>query len=279
MRERARDRRERSAAVKALALMRVFFIRDLLIDASYKVSIAIEIADVAIGAAGFFYLSRVIGDRHPAGYDAFGFILAGVAVNSGMTTALACFAQSVKADQQAGTLKPLLLSPLPSGALVALSSVYPLLRSAASTVSYLAAGVLLFGLTAARVNITASMVVLAVALCAFAAIGLMSAAFTLVFKRGDPLLWLFGALSWLLGGVFFPVSMLPRPLQTAAGLLPITYALDALRATLLAGAGLPAVAHEVEVLAAIAIVGIPVAAAALSAATTWSRRAGTLGHA
>ena len=262
---------------RALTLMRVFFLRDLAIDMSYKVSIAIEIVDVLIGAAGFFYLSRVIGDRHPAGYDAFGFILVGVAGNSAMTTALACFAQAVKADQNAGTLKPLLVSPLPPGAMVALSATYPLIRSATSAVAYLVAGALLFGLTG-RVNVMASLVLLAMALGAFAAIGFLSAAFTLVVKRGDPLLWLFGVVSWLLGGVFFPVETLPAFLQQVARLLPITYALDGLRATLLGGAGLAAVRPQLIVLGTMTAIGLPLSAALVSAATSYGKRAGTLGH-
>jgi ABC-2 type transport system permease protein len=263
---------------RAAALARAFFVRDLVTDTTYKVSVAVEFADVIIGVAAFYYLSRVIGDRHPAGYDAFAFILVGVAMNSAMSTALACFAQAVKADQQAGTLKPILAAPLSAGAMVALSSVYPLVRSASSGVAYFAAGALLFQTTWRATNLLASAVVLAAALGAFAAVGLLSAAFALVVKRGDPLLWLFGALSWLLAGVFFPVEMLPPTLQQASRLFPLTYALDALRATLLNGAGLASVGHDLAVLSAIAVVGLPVSAVLVSAGAAWGRRTGTLGH-
>jgi len=124
----------------------------------------------------------------------------------------------------------------------------------------------------------ASLVLLAMALGAFAAIGFLSAAFTLVVKRGDPLLWLFGVVSWLLGGVFFPVETLPAFLQQVARLLPITYALDGLRATLLGGAGLAAVRPQLIVLGTMAAIGLPLSAALVSAATAYGKRAGTLGH-
>ena len=51
---------------------RAFFFRDLVTDASYKASVLIELLNVVIGVAAFFYLSRVIDDRQPAGYDASG---------------------------------------------------------------------------------------------------------------------------------------------------------------------------------------------------------------
>lgn len=263
---------------RALPLAWAFFVRDFIVDTTYKVTAAIEVLDVAIGVAGFFYLSQVMGDKRPAGYDAFGFILVGVAVNSAMTTALACFAQSVKADQAAGTLKPLLMSPLSAGTMVALSSVYPVLRSAGSAVTYLVAGALLFGPVWESINVPSTLAALLLALGAFAAIGLASAAFTLVVKRGDPLTWLFGALSWLLGGVFFPPDLLPHSLQQMSRLLPITYALRALRATVLTGASVRAVSSDLTVLAVLAILGLPISAMLVSAATSWAKRAGTLGH-
>ena len=108
--------------------------------------------------------------------------------------------------------------------------------------------------------------------------GMLSAASTLVFKRGDPLLWLFASLSWLLGGVFFPVSLLPRMLQWMSALLPIRYALNALRATLLSGASFGDVQGDLSVLVAIAVLGIPLSAYLVHAGTIRVKRNGTLGH-
>jgi ABC-2 type transport system permease protein len=262
---------------RAVALARACFVRDLIVDTTYKVSVAIELVDVIIGVAAYYYLSRVIGDRHPAGYDAFGFILVGVAANNAMSAALACFGQTVKTDQQAGTLKPILATPVSPGLLVACSSAYPLVRSIASACGYFAAGILLFGSSWRAGNLLAAAVVLAAALGAFAAIGLFSAAFTLVVKRGDPVLWFVSALSWLLGGVFFPIEMLPSALQRIAHLLPLMYALDGLRATLLGGAGFVAAGRDIAVLAGVAAVGLPLGVWLVCVATVWGKRQGTLG--
>ncbi len=107
---------------------------------------------------------------------------------------------------------------------------------------------------------------------------MLSAAFTLVLKHGDPLVWAFGALSWVLGGVFFPVDMLPTTLQRLSALLPITHVLDALRATLLQGAGLSDVASSVAVLAGFASLGFPLAIAVFGAAVGRVKQTGTLDH-
>jgi ABC-2 type transport system permease protein len=252
--------------------------RDLRTDASYKASMAIEVADVVIAVAAFFYLSRVLGTK-PDGYDAFGFILIGITVNNAMSTALSCFAQAVKADQQYGTIKPLLAAPLSPVTGLAYASAYPLARSILSAVAYLTCGMAIFGARLPVANVGAAVVVGGAAIGAFAAIGMISAVFTLVLKRGDPLLWLFAACSWLLGGVFFPLSALPPFLRELAQLLPITHALTALRAVLLNGAGLSEVTGELLVLGGMALVGLPLAAALVHAAVIWEKRAGTLGHA
>ena len=57
----------------------------------------------------------------------------------------------------------------------------------------------------------------------------------MIFKKGDPTTWLVTSLSWLLGGVFYPVQILPSWLEKLAYLLPITYALDGMRMALLQG--------------------------------------------
>jgi ABC-2 type transport system permease protein len=60
----------------------------------------------------------------------------------------------------------------------------------------------------------------------------------------------------LLGGVFWPIDQLPPILQAVAHVLPVTYAVDALREVMLKGADLSsgAVQADLAILAAIAIV-------------------------
>ena len=256
----------------------VFFRRDLVTDLSYKVSFALEAVDILLGIAAFFFFSRLIGDESPQGYDPFAFILVGIAVNGALSTSLGCFADGISGGLSSGTLKTMLVTPTSPHALIVLSSLYPLARSSLDAFIYILGG-LFFGMAFSQVNWPASILVFALSLLAFASLGVASAAFTVLIKQGDPLLWLSGALSWLLGGVFFPVELLPPALQVAALALPITHSLEALRATLLAGAGLSQVAPQVAVLAVFALVGLPLAMMFFGAAVQWGKRTGTLGHA
>jgi ABC-2 type transport system permease protein len=192
-----------------------------------------------------------------------------------MSAALVCHSQAIRASQQAGTLPLLVASPLTSRRLVTLSAGYPLLRASLEGALYLCAGVLL-GVTLHGASITGALLVFAVSLCAFSAIGMLSAACAVVWKRGDPIPWLFDAASWLLGGVFFPVDLLPAPLQAVSRLLPITYALDAIRPALLTPAGIGEILSRAMPLVVFAAAAVPLGFLAFDRALARARAQGTL---
>lgn len=261
----------------AFAKASAFFWRDLRTDLSYKVSFVIEAADILLGIAAFFFFARLLGGRQPDGYDPFAFILVGIAVNGAMSTALAAYAQGIAAEQSAGTLKMILATRTAPHRVMVYASLYPITRASLDAGIYILGGAA-FGLGFARANVAAATVVFGLALVAFSSVGVFSAAFTLVLKRGDPLVWLFGALSWVIGGVYFPIDLLPPWLQQAVMLLPITHALVALRATLLAGAGLSEVRESLLVLMTFAGLGFPVALTAFGLAVRRVKQTGTLDH-
>jgi ABC-2 type transport system permease protein len=254
-----------------------FFKRDLLVDLSYKVTFAFQALDIMVGIGAFYFLARLMGAATFQRYQPFPFILIGVAVNAYMTTSMVCFAQAIKGNQPMGTLKAALATPTSPVAFVLLSSVYPFFRSAVEAGLYLLGGVLL-GLPLARVNVPAVVVVFVLSVLAFSSIGILSATFTVVFKRGDPLLWLFGSLSWLLGGVFYPLDVLPRFLQYAAKLLPITHALEGMRAAMLGAASVADLFPQLVVLALFGLVGLPLSLLGFCLGVRWARVTGTLSH-
>jgi len=99
----------------------------------------------------------------------------------------------------------------------------------------------------------------------------------MVLKRGDPFSWAFGSASAFLGGTYFPITVLPAWLQGFARLLPIFYGLSAMRMAMLEGATLAEVSTEVLVLAAFAVVVLPLSIVAFRAAVRVAKTDGTLG--
>ena len=254
-----------------------FFKRDLFTDLSYKLSFAFQVVDVLVGVGAYYFLARVIGRGAFHGYQPFAFILVGTAVNGYMSTSLACYACSIRGSQPLGTLKMVLATPTSPVAFVLLSSVYPVLRAAFDALLYLTGGVLL-GLSLAKINVPAALVIFVLSELAFSSIGIASATFTLIFKRGDPLLWLFGGLSWLLGGVYYPIDILPRLLRNAAQLLPITHALVGMRAALLEHASFATLLPQIGILGAFALGGFPLSLLIFQLGVRWAKITGTLSH-
>ena len=254
-----------------------FFKRDLLVDWSYKLSFAFEAIHILMSVAAFYFLARFVGARTVQGYESFAFILVGLAVNAYMTTCLVCFTQVIRGNQVTGTLKAVLVSRTSPTEFLALSSVYPFARATVDAAVYAAAG-LLFGLSLASVNLVATALVFVMSLLAFSSIGLLSATFILLFKRGDPLVWLFGSASWLVGGVMYPTDVLPAWIQHVAEFLPITHALNGLRAAMLRDAHITSVLPDVAALALFAAIGWPMSVAAFNLGLRRARITGTLGH-
>jgi ABC-2 type transport system permease protein len=254
-----------------------FFKRDLQTDLSYKLSFALQVADILVGIGAFYFLARILGKAAYQGYEPFPFILVGMAVNGYMGTSLACFAQAIRGNQPLGTLKMVLVTPTSPVAFVLFSSLYPFFRAALDALLYLLVGSTL-GLSLGRVNLLAVLLLFFLSVAAFSSIGILSATFTLIFKRGDPFLWLFAGLSWLLGGVFYPLQVLPRFLQRAGQFLPITHTLVGMRAALLHNASIVELLPQIAVLGAFALVGLPLSLLAFHLGVRWARITGTLSH-
>jgi ABC-2 type transport system permease protein len=260
-----------------LAKARACILRDARIDISYRVSFALDAIDGLLMVVAYAMLARLFGATRPDGFDPLGFLLVGIAVNGALLTAQACFSHAVRGAHAAGTIKAVLVTPTPPLTVVALSSIYPVLR-AFLDVTILLTGAWLCGVSMAQANLATAAVVFVVAAFSVAGFGFVSAAFAVVFKRGDPILWMFGALSLLFSGVMYPTTALPRWLALVSEALPATHALRAMRMALLEGASLSLVSAELLWLLAFAVAGIPAGLAVLSSALGMAQRKGSLGH-
>ena len=128
-------------------------------------------------------------------------------------------------------------------------------------------------------NLPAAGLVLLLTIIAFSGVGLLSATFVMVFKRGDPLAQAVAWFSMLLGGVYFPTRAVGEPaLESFAEFLPLTPALRALRFLLLRGDSLADVSDSILRLAVMSAVLLPAGMLAFTAGVRHARRSGSLTH-
>jgi ABC-2 type transport system permease protein len=256
-----------------------FLRRDLRIELSYRLSFLNQFAGIFLSCCGFYFLARFVGPRAFAdlGSDYFSFVLVGVAFFEYLTVSLTGFSTTLRDAQMTGTLEQLLVTQTGAGTLVWGGSLYHFVLTTFHAVVYLALGATVFGLSLAKANLMGALAVAALSVLAFSGLGILSAAMIVLFKKGNPLNWLIVSASWLMGGVLYPVSVLPAWVQPLARWNPVTASLDALRATLLKGASLATVSPQTALLAAWAAVLLPASMLLFRWAVEQSKVSGTLG--
>jgi ABC-2 type transport system permease protein len=260
-----------------------FFWRDFSIARGYRTALLLELIEALFGVATFYYLSRFVESPQleralPAGSNYFVFALVGFAFFDYMSVALTAFDASLDEARQNRTLEALLVTQTPLQVILAGSAVYPFFALALRTCVYLAWGALFFGFVPRTANWPGAAAVLLASILAFAGLGILSASYQLLFKRGNPAKWIVLGVSGLVGGMMYPVGVLPRALQVVARLIPVTYSLEGMRAALLAGSGWGELWQSIVALLVFAAILIPLSFAVFAWALRRTKITGTLTH-
>jgi ABC-2 type transport system permease protein len=235
---RARPLEGRSLAREVGALW-AFGLREYRIWQSYRVNQALWLTNLVVTTFLFFLLGKtLVGDAAatlgPAyGTDYMAFIIVGVTVNIFINTNLADPYFRIQRAYFNGTMDLFLLSPM---------SIYtPLLGLMTKSIIddyprlFVTFGL---GMTVfdAQFNfhyVIPALLFTALFLAAGFGIGLLSASsfYLLDIKKGtEPVSFVVqGLLATLVAGAYYPVTVLPLPLQWLACVIPHTYAFDALR--------------------------------------------------
>lgn len=258
-----------------------FLRRDYLLARLSRLQFAWQAMTVVFATPTMYYLGRLIGPAgSPAlsrfGGDYFAFVVVGVAFLGFLLTTMGACAAAIRNEQVGGTLDVLLGMPAPLPVLALGLSLWTTLVAAGQAALYLSFAAWLFRLDFSHANLLSCAVLLALSVAAVAALGILSAAFVVATRHWDPLTGVLASASALLGGVFYPIDVLPRDLQAIAWCLPVTPALRGIRLALLRGDGLAALRGEVLALAAFAAIVAPVALLAFRWALHEARRSGTL---
>lgn len=266
-----------------LSILLAFFRRDILNDVSYKLSFFLQLFGIFPVVLMFFFLSRLVGNTisgplQPYGGHYFPFVLIGIAVQNYLTLSLSRFSGSLRESQLSGTLEAVLATPVRLPSFLAGSTAYSFVFNALRIFIYLAAGSLLFDVHFNWARLPAALGVICLTIAAFSSLGIFSAGFIILFKRGDPINWSFNVISWLLGGVYYPVNILPWWLQKIASVIPMTHSLESLRLILLTDHGLSGLWDHLLVLGLWGAIGLPVSLLCFRYALNRARVQGTLGH-
>ncbi len=266
--------------IRKLALL---FRRDFAVARSYRAAFAIEIFQALFGSASFYFLSRFVQSPTlerslPAGTTYFSFALVGIAFFDYLSVALITFDRSLQEARQNGTLENLLVTQTSLPVILAGSSLYPFVLMSLRTAIYIGWGAVLFGFPLGGANWLGALLVLGASILAFSGLGILSASYLLIFKRGNPVNWAILGLSSVVGGMMYPISILPVWLRRVARLIPITYSLEGMRAAILGHASMRELLPPIAELLLFAVFLLPVSFAIFSWALRRTKITGTLTH-
>jgi ABC-2 type transport system permease protein len=260
-----------------------FLVRDFRIDASYRLSFLMNFVGIFFSAFTLFFISELFGvgatpylDEYDVDY--FSFVIIGVAFSGYFGLGLSGFARALREAQTTGTMEALLMTPTPLSVIVTGSALWSYALTTIRVIVYLLIGTLLFTLRLEGANFLGALVSLLLSIVTFASIGIVAAGIIMVVKRGEAITGLFAAVANLLGGIYYPVEILPDWLQFFSRLMPVTYAVRAMRLSLLTGAAWSELMPDLLALTGFTIVLFPLSLFILRRAVNLARIDGSLTH-
>jgi ABC-2 type transport system permease protein len=232
--------------MKALMLLlgrvRAFVVRDFQLAVSYRLEFFMRILSILFVTTTLYFISQIFAGSFSTPYEQWrnpflAWITALPFLNYFMV-GFSSLANAIRSEQAQGTLEGVLMTPIGVPTLIVSSSAWDFVQASFHSFLYLFFGWALFGVEYKGSFLLAVLFLLLTTLV-LASIGILSASFAMVFKRGDPLGMIIGTGSALFSGVFFPTQLLSKTAGSGFGvvsrLIPTTYGIDGIRRVLIQG--------------------------------------------
>jgi ABC-2 type transport system permease protein len=250
--------------------------------ASYRLRMALSFASLAASVVPIYFIANALQPTMASSIEAeggqyFGFLIVGSVAFMLVRNAVSALSSEIGSGINTGVLDALLGTPTRMPSILGGLIGYGMLWTAARGMVLLVAAWLLGTNVHWQQAFTAICIVLLI-VAAYLTIGMIAAAFVVAFRTPGPLPQLVLAGSALLGGVYYPTSVIPSWIQSLSEFVPLSYGLRALRGTLLDGQPFTAVMNDVAMLALMAVVLGAIGTGSLLAAFQYARRTGTLAH-
>src|SRR5450755_4196575 len=257
------------------------FMRDARLAKSYDLQFYFQWFTIAIQVVAFFFIAKLTSGspmvrKHVPGGDYFTWVIIGLAFSRFQTMAIQCFQMAVRNDQMLGTLEVVLATPTGLPTVVLSAGLWAFVLTVCQVVFFLLVAVP-FGLNLTHTNFLTMIVFLILIVVCMSSIGVMAAATIMTYKQNAGTGFVAGTSASLLGGVQFPVALLPPFLQVVSWFLPITHALNGMRGAI-AGQSIAQNSYDAVWLCAAAAILLPVSLIYFHKAVQKAKVDGTLGH-
>jgi ABC-2 type transport system permease protein len=264
--------------------IKAFIIRDFQLAISYRFEFIIKILWILGISTTFYFISRLaqtglIDFRYPNWQELLPAWLTGLAMLNYFLVGFSALANVIRQEQMQGTLESVLLTPINVPTVIISSSAWAYVEATFYSFLYLLFGWFFFNVQY-KGNFLLAFAFLILTTMSLACIGILSASFAMVFKRGDPFAVLLGAGTALFSGVFYPKEMLVEELGNAghaiSAINPSTHGLDGIRSILIQGKTFSEVQPQLIVLIGFLVVLLPFSLWIFSLSVKKAKRDGSL---
>ena len=261
-----------------LAMLRSSF----LVASSYRLQFLFSLGALLITVVPLFFVTTALQPTMASviagqGSSFFAFTLLGVLCITLIVTALRAPTDVIGAGIATGTLELFLASPTPTWLVLAGLVTYDVLQSLLRALLLAVSGAVL-GMSIVWPSFVPGLLALVLTVAAYAGIGLFAAAMTVAFRTTGPFFSAVLSGSSLLGGVYFPTTVIPSWVARLSDVIPLTYGLRALRRLWLDGASVAEVRGDLMMLTAMTTLLCVGGALTLRLALRDARHRGTLGQ-
>jgi len=204
-------------------------------------------------------------------------LLIGALVWSYLGMVFGLLVEMVQWERWEGTIEHTFMAPLSRTMHLLGTGLFAVLYGIVRTAALFVVIALFFHLRLPHANYAAALVVLLVASVSFIGIGMMTSVLPLISpEKGVQLGYVAQGLLLVVSGVYYDVSVLPGWMQALARISPATYALRALRKTIIDGAGVRSLWGDIWPLLVIGVVAIPLGLEIFRRGERYAKRHGKL---
>jgi ABC-2 type transport system permease protein len=203
--------------------------RDAVLFASYRTQMVAQVVSPLFAVAIFYYISHLLKVRafhSPDGY--FGFVIVGLAIVEILTLSLAIMPMTTRQELVSGTIERFLVSAHGPVNGILGTMLFPLCNALLSGVLTLVLATVVFGLPLASTALLAIPVVL-LGVIAFMPFALLLVAVVLAFKQVAGASQFIVSGIAIVGGLYFPIALLPGWIRWASEVQPFTPTTDLMR--------------------------------------------------
>jgi ABC-2 type transport system permease protein len=250
--------------------------RDAILFVSYRTQLVSQIFGPLFTITLFYYISHLLTAKtihSPGGY--FGFVIVGLVIVQILTISLGIMPVTVRQELVSGTIERFLVSAHGPVNGILGTMLFPLVNAILTGVLMLVMATIVFGLPLAGTAVLAIPVAL-LGTVAFMPFAFFLVALVMAFKQASSATQFIVAGLAIVGGLYFPIAVLPGWIRWASEVQPFTPATDLLR-HLLVNTPLahPALIELLKLVGFIAVL-LPAGVMLLRAAIRYGQRTGTV---